>query len=125
MEIYSPKVIPFGDRTSAGIYANFFMGTKDDRVEYRIGGGEWKKMNYVEDVDPSYMALLYRWDTTDNLMAGRRPSNGVESTHLWRGGFPSDLELGEHTIEVRATDMFGRQFTQTKTVRVQQPAETE
>ncbi|HEU5146504.1 MAG TPA: calcineurin-like phosphoesterase family protein [Chryseosolibacter sp.] len=125
MEIYSPKVIPFGKRTSAGIYVNFFMGAKGDRVEYRIGGGDWKKMNYVEDVDPSYMALLYRWDTTDNLMPGRRPSNAVESTHLWRAGFPSDLKLGDHTIEIRATDMFGRQFTQTKTVRVQQPAETE
>ena len=125
MEIYSPKVIPFGGRTSAGIYVNFFMGTKDDLVEYRIGGGDWKKMNYVEDVDPSYMALLYRWDTTDILMPGRRPSNGVESTHLWRVGFPRNLKLGEHTIEIRATDMFGRQFTQTKKIKVQQPASPE
>lgn len=125
MEIYSPKVIPFKSRTSAGIYVNFFMGSKDDRVEYRVGGGDWNKMSYVEDVDPSYEALLYRWDVTETLMPGRRPSNGVESTHLWRGGFPANLALGEHTIEIRATDMFGRQFIETKKIKVQQPAQPE
>lgn len=125
MEIYSPKVIPFNDRTSAGIYVNFFMGTKGDQVEYRIGGGDWKKMTFVEDADPSYRALLYRWDTTDTLMPGRRPSNAVTSTHLWRGGFPSDLKLGEHTIEIRATDMFGRAFVQSKKIKVQEPVQSE
>ena len=120
MEIYAPKVVA-KDRTSAGIYVNFFMGTKNDLVEYRISNNPWQRMTYVEDSDPSFEALLYRWDTTEQLMPGRRPSNAVESTHLWRAGFPRNLSPGEHTIGIRATDMFGRQFTQTKQFKVQEP----
>lgn len=121
MEIYSPRVIPHSTRTSAGIYVNFFMGRGNDTVEYRIGEGDWRRMNYVEDTDPSYNALLYRWDITESLMPGRRPSNAVRSTHLWRAGFPAGLSLGEHIIEVRATDMFGRQFTERKIIKVEEP----
>lgn len=121
MEIYSPKVIPSNRRTSARIYVNFFMGSSRDRVEYRLDDGDWKAMDYVEDVDPSYNALLFKWDTVDTLMPGRRPSNPERSTHLWRAGFPTGLKPGEHRVAVRATDMFGRQFVQTKTVKVQEP----
>ncbi len=121
MEIYAPKVIPTGRRTTAGIYVNFFMGSRNDKVEYRIGGGDWKSMTFTEDVDPSYTALLYKWDMLDSLIPGRRPSNASKSTHLWRAAFPTGLAVGEHTIEVRATDMFGRTFTQTRKFRVQDP----
>ena len=121
MEIYSPKVIPHRARTSAGIFVNFFMGTQNDTVEYRIGDGDWQRMTYVEDTDPSYDALLYKWDITESLMPGRRPSNAVKSTHLWRAGFPAGLSLGEHIIEVSAVDMFGRRFTQRKTIKVEEP----
>jgi hypothetical protein len=124
MEIYSPKVIPQG-RTSAGIYVNFFMGSARDVVEYRIGNRNWEKMTHIEDNDPSFLALLYKWDNTETLMPGRRPSNAVKCTHLWRAGFPRDLPLGEHTIEVRVTDMFGRQFTQTRKIKVETPVAVE
>ena len=122
MELFAPKVIPYKKNTTAGVYANFFMGSKTDVVECRVDHGEWKRMSYAEDTDPSFLALLHEWDFTDNLMPGRRPSNAVASTHLWRGNFPADLALGEHTIEVKATDYYGRNFTQSIKVTVQEPA---
>jgi hypothetical protein len=87
---------------------NFFMGSKNDLIEYRIDQGAWHKMNYMEAVDPSYYAKLYEWDVTNKLLPGRRPSNAVSSTHLWSAPLKLDLAPGEHTIEVKATDRYGK-----------------
>lgn len=119
IDIFSPKVIPFQKRTSARIFANFFMGQERSKVEFRIDDKEWKDMDLAESHDPLFLDLLHRWDFTDKLMPGRRPSNPEESTHLWSGAFPANLTEGQHTIEVRATDMFGRAFTQQKTFKVE------
>lgn len=85
---------------------------------YRIDNGEWKRMNYQKNYDPMFLHKLHEWDFTEALIPGRRPSNPVESTHLWRGKIPTDLELGEHTIEIKATDMFGRTFTQKSSYKI-------
>lgn len=112
MEIFAPKVVQQNKRTSAGIYVNFFIGSEEDTLEYRIDNGEWKKMVYQPNYDPTFLHKLHEWDFTEELFPGRRPSNPVECTHLWRGSIPTDLEAGAHIIEVKATDMFGRTFTQ-------------
>lgn len=119
MEIFSPKVIPHGRSTTASLYVNFFMGHEGNKVEYRIDNGEWKAMRYVSEPDPSYLHRLHRWDYADTLMPGRRPSNAVNSTHLWKAGFPVNLADGEHTIEVRAEDMFGKVSVQKKAFKVE------
>ncbi len=118
MEIFAPKVVQQNKRTSAGIFANFFIGSADDKLEYRIDDGEWKAMAYQPNYDPSFLHKLHEWDFTEELMPGRRPSNPVECTHLWRASIPTDLEVGEHVIEIRATDMFGRTFTQKSSYRI-------
>ena len=123
IEIFTPKVVARGRNTSAEIFANFFMGTEGNRVEYRIDERKWSPMAYVKSSDPSYMSKLYKWDITDKLMRGRRPSNGVESTHLWSGSIPArSLEAGVHKVQVRATDMFGNVFTQEQSFSVEEPA---
>ncbi len=120
VSLYAPKVVA-SRRTSAMLYANFFMGKQGDVVEYRIDQQEWKKMDYTENADPSFMAGLFKWDFADELMPGRRPSNPENCTHLWGTRFPNNLQPGEHKVEVRATDMFGRTFNASRTFRVQQP----
>lgn len=121
IKIFAPKVVAKGRNTQAGIYANFFMGSQDDKVLYRIDGGEWKEMQKVEEFDPSYSLKVSEWDITEELMPGRRSSNPVISTHLWRGKIPTKLEVGEHKIEVKATDMFGRTFTAESSYRLEEP----
>lgn len=118
MNIYAPKVVEHDKKTSAGIYVNFFMGQKGDEVKYRVDNGEWKNMRYRKDYDPAYLHLLHEWDFTETLMLGKRLPNPQESTHLWRSGIPTDLPPGEHTIEVKATDMYGQTFIQEKTYRI-------
>ena len=41
-----------------------------------------------------------------------RPSNPTTCTHLWIAPIPTQLETGMHTIEVKATDIFGRTHIQ-------------
>lgn len=121
IKLFHPKVINQQKATSAGIFANFFMGDKNSQVEYRVGDGKWQKMTYVEAADPEYAGELYQWDISDKLLPGRRPSNPENCTHLWRGNIPKGLTAGEHQIAVRATDMFGKTFTQTGKIRYELP----
>lgn len=112
IQIFNPKVVGYKKRTSSKIYANFFMGTQNDAVEYRIDGGDWKQMDWTETADPAYLNNVFSWDLSDELKEGKRPSNPVLSTHIWMGNIATDLSIGIHEIEVRATDMFGRTYTQ-------------
>ncbi|SEK26168.1 calcineurin-like phosphoesterase C-terminal domain-containing protein [Parapedobacter koreensis] len=121
IKLFHPKVVAQGRGTSSSIFANFFMGREGDKVEYRVDNDEWKPMNHIEEPDPDFVWSLYRWDITEELMPGRRPSNAVTSTHLWRANVPTNLPIGVHQIEVRATDMFGRTFTQQSTYRLAEP----
>ena len=68
-------------------------------------------MRYLEGIDPNYYAKLIEWDFTDELIPGRRPSNAVTSTHLWTGSVNLNLPAGDHTIEVKAKDRFGKVHT--------------
>ncbi|KOH44096.1 calcineurin-like phosphoesterase C-terminal domain-containing protein [Sunxiuqinia dokdonensis] len=120
-EIFAPKVLEQNKRTSAGIVVNFFMGSERDTVYCRIDDGEWKRMSYMNDYDPAYLHLLHEWDFTEELLDGRRPSNPKASTHLWRTGIPNNLDVGDHTIEVKVTDQFGQTFTQSSSYRIEAP----
>lgn len=112
MEIFAPKVVANNRNTQAGVFVNFFMGTEGDTVLYRIDGGKWKPMEYVEEFDPSYVKSILEWDTTEELMPGRRGANPIKCEHLWKGKIPTrKLEIGEHIIEIKATDMFGKTHT--------------
>lgn len=72
MNIFAPKVVAKGRNTKAGIFVNFFMGSENDEVMYRVGNGNWKEMDYVQQHDPSYVEAVYQWDLADELMEGRR-----------------------------------------------------
>lgn len=114
LSVYNPKVVPYKGRwITSGIYANFFMGSDSDNVEYRVDDGNWVKMNKIDDYDPAYYRYMQDWDYDENVKPVRRPSNAQMSHHLWRANIPSNLSVGKHTIEVRATDMYGREFRQT------------
>lgn len=116
--IYAPKLVPQGKRSSAAIYANFYMGSQQDKVVCRIDQGKWKPMTWLETIDPNYFKTLIKWDDSKVLMNGRRPSRATRSTHLWTLAVPAKLAEGEHTIEVKATDMYGHAYTNKSTYRI-------
>ena len=121
ISIYNPKVVPYNGRWgNAGIYANFFMGTDDSTVEFRIDGGDWRKMSKVYDYDPAYYHYVQDWDYVEDVRWERRPSNPVRSTHLWRSAITYNYPVGTHKIEVRATDIFGRTFVSNSSYEIKE-----
>ena len=89
-------------------------------MEYRIDGGNWKKMKRVTDeADPTFTGLVREWDVADVALKGRRPnSTPAMCTHLWKGQLDHKIAPGEHLVEVRATDMFGRTYKETHRYKV-------
>lgn len=122
MRLYHRKVLtPVWWDGRGAVYANFFMGYKGAKMECRIDDGRWKPMRYVVDADPYYLAQNTMWDESDTLFRGRRPTESADCKHLWKAPLPCDIGIGTHQIEVRATDMFGRTFTQKSTYRIEEP----
>lgn len=119
IQLSVPKVIPHPSKTSAKIVANFFIGSKNDEVLYRIDGGKWDPMEFAETIDPAFAQSVYKWDTTGKLLTGKRPSNPEQSTHIWIGGFGNKLDLGKHTVDVKAKDMYGNEYTASESFEVQ------
>jgi hypothetical protein len=118
IRIHVPEVVRQAKWSSAAILANFFMGSDQDTLFCRIDNGEWEKMYHYETYDPNYYRQAFEWDYTPVLFEGSRPSYPTQCQHLWYGRLPADLPVGEHTIEVKALDMFGRTFTQTGIYRI-------
>jgi 3',5'-cyclic AMP phosphodiesterase CpdA len=108
MNIFAPKVVPHQKKTTAQIMVNFFIGGRGDLLEYRVDEGKWRKMSHVAAPDLNYLVKLLEWDFAEELLPGRRPSNPVNSAHVWIAPVPADLPAGRHTIEVRATDRYGK-----------------
>ncbi len=117
-EIFAPKVVAQNKVTSAGIYANYFMGSATDTLYYRIDSNNWQMMTCVKDYDPSYLHLLHEWDYSEILLDGSRPPNPALCSHLWRGSIPTFLPAGEHIIEIKAKDMYGRELTQKSSYKI-------
>ncbi len=102
--LHAPKVLRQGAYPAYGVYANFYMGDAQSRVEYRIDDGPWKPMQRVLQPDPALLAENIADDSAATLRGYDRSPEASISTHLWRGALPTDLAAGEHRIEVRAFD---------------------
>jgi len=121
MSIYHAKIVPYKTPSSTySVYANIFMASPDDVVEYKIDNGKWSKMASVNEVDPVYARYVQDWDYIETLVPGRRPSEPTNSLHLWKAKLPVNLPVGEHRIEVRTTDMYGRTFSQTSVYQIEE-----
>lgn len=118
MKIIAPSVVSEKHVRRYKFSVNFFMGKKGDNVQYRFGNEQWKNMTYVELPDPAYQYELLKYDIAEKLMEGRRPSNAVNSTHLWEAKFPNKLPVGKHDLQVKTIDMYGKVHTQTVTIEV-------
>jgi len=90
-------------------------------------------MTKVDKYDPFYQKIDQRWkrfaaidlretweetfDETTKFPGTPMPAPRI-STHLWEANIGSAFPEGRHIIEVRATDRYGRVFTDYSTIRV-------
>ncbi len=102
--LHLPKVLRQGAYPAWGVYANVYMGEVETRVEYRVDGGDWKPMKKVLQPDPALLVENVRDDLATELRGYDRSPEAKPSQHLWRGALPTDLPVGEHRVEVKASD---------------------
>ena len=121
MDITHPKVVMQNRHTPTYIVVNFFMGSSNNKVEYRIDEGPWNLMTRTVMYDPNYVNMLYQWNSSEETKLNRWPSDASLCSHIWRTRIPPNLPLGKHVIEVKATDIFGRNFIQKSEYRIDKP----
>jgi len=134
MNIHIPRGITQGSDENSVLSVNFFNGSWQTGVQYRIKGlTDWKTMKKTLKVDPYYAQLSRRWenfegmnmieqwennDTISQPFPGRGLMQGKPSSHLWEAPLGTDWPVGRHIIEVRVKDRYGRTFTDYQTLRV-------
>lgn len=102
--LHAPKVLRRGAYPAWGVFANFYMGDNDSRLEFRVDDGAWMPMKKVMLPDPALAEENMRDDQTTVLRGFDRSPEAAVSPHLWRGALPTKLAAGVHQVEVRAFD---------------------
>lgn len=112
MNIIHPKVMMEGSYGPSYITVNYFMGDKDDRVEYRIDGGKWIEMKHTLRTDPEYEFMYLTWERLDGSKPNHWPAYPTPCKHLWQAPIPcKGHPAGIYEIEVRATNRYGHVHT--------------
>ncbi|WP_244250643.1 calcineurin-like phosphoesterase C-terminal domain-containing protein [Arthrobacter crystallopoietes] len=99
---------------------NFWMGSTGSTVEAKIDGGETVPATRTQQLQGETVRVGAEWSDPVAIQEQFVHGGGLadRSMHLWRLELPSDLAVGEHTAEVTATDVHGREFTETLTFQV-------
>ncbi len=134
MNIHLPRGIVADKLDTVLLTVNFFNGSEQSKLEYRVKGiSEWKQMEKVEKYDPYYLKIDQRWKQFEKIDLKSKWEETFEpdvtppgspmpapriSTHLWETNLGSNFPAGRHVIEVRAKDRYGRVFTNYSSIRV-------
>jgi hypothetical protein len=116
--LHAPRVLRRGAYPAWGVYANVYMGHDGVPVEFRVDGGDWQAMKRVEQPDPRLLAENVADVQAARLRGYDRSPEATPSSHLWRAALPTKLEVGEHSVEVRAT-LDGREYRSRTTYHLQ------
>lgn len=99
---------------------NFYMGGTGSTVEVSIDGADPVEAARTQQMQGEGQLVGAEWSdpvaVQEQLVHGGSVAD--RSMHVWRVELPADLEPGEHTAEVVATDVHGREFTETLTFEV-------
>lgn len=99
---------------------NFWMGSTGSTVQVSIDGGEATEATRTQTLEGE--GALVGAEYSDPAAVQQQLVHGGSladrSMHLWQLQLPADLAVGEHTAEVTATDVHGRESTETLTFEV-------
>jgi hypothetical protein len=135
MNIYIPRGIAAGSSDTVQMVVNYFMGSEQTKVEYRIKDlSGWQPMTKTLMIDPFYEKLYKRWeffrkqellkkwksdpDYANEPLPGTSLPRKDRSPHIWTANLNKDLQAGEYVIEVRVKDRYNRTFQDHQLMRV-------
>lgn len=120
-EFTDPLVVSRADlAATTWLTTNFWMGGTGSTVTATLDGGESVEAVRTQPMRGEAPRIGAEW--SDPVAAQQQLVHGgsiaERSMHLWRVELPADLAAGTHTAEVTATDVHGREFTETLTFEV-------
>ncbi|MGI9466727.1 MAG: calcineurin-like phosphoesterase C-terminal domain-containing protein [Rubripirellula sp.] len=122
MNIYAPETVTRQELAEADLIVNVFNGSEKTKVRFRVGNqegnfGAWKPMKASRRADPAFVAEKKREEEVPNRPWTSLP--GAHSTpHIWISKLPLDLQPGTQIIEVRATNVIGKEVSSRRVIRV-------
>lgn len=110
-----PLSVPKADLANdTWLTTNFWMGSTGSTVKVSLDGAAPTKA--VRTQAMAGEGQLVGAEYSDPVAVQEQLVNGGSladrTMHLWRLELPSDLTVGKHTAQVTATDVHGREFTQ-------------
>lgn len=122
-EFTDPLTVAQEELAETWLTTNFWMGSTGSTVEVSIDGGEQIPAERTQQMEGEAPKVGVEW--SDPAAVQKQLVHGGSiadrAAHLWRLPLPADLEAGEHTAEVTATDVHGREYTETLTFTVSGP----
>jgi calcineurin-like phosphoesterase family protein len=120
-EFTDPLVVSRADLAgTTWLTTNFWMGSTGSTVTATLDGGEPVEAVRTQPMQGEAPKVGAEW--SDPVAVQQQLVHGgsiaERSMHLWRLELPADLAVGTHTAEVTATDVHGREFTETLTFEV-------
>ncbi|WP_374727596.1 calcineurin-like phosphoesterase C-terminal domain-containing protein [Haloactinomyces albus] len=99
---------------------NFWMGSTGSTVEVSLDGGQALQAVRTQPMNGETPRVGAEWSDPVAVQEQLAHGGGLadRTMHLWRLQLPADLAVGEHTAQVTATDVHGREYTKTITFEV-------
>ena len=117
LRIEAPIAIKSTDSEKTVVYVNVFSGSEKSTVKLRVNDGPWLNLKKTVEIDPYYARL--REEEIKNKAPGPELSSPTSSSHLWKGPLPANLPKGAHTLHAVTRDMYGREFSVKRVLRVE------
>ena len=116
LRIHAPVSLAATDLAKTSVYVNVFAGSEKSTVKLRVNGGKWTTLKKTVEPDPYYVKLR----NTEIANKVKPELNApTASDHLWKGPLPTKLPKGAHLLEAVTRDMYGREYTARRILRVE------
>jgi len=122
MNLYAPETVAQQDLAKTDLIANVFNGSEKTSVSFRVGKqngefGKWQSMKPTRMADPAFKAEKEREESVPNRPWTSLP--GAHSTpHIWTAKLPADITPGTQVVEVRATNVIGKEVSGRRIIHV-------
>ena len=116
LRIHAPVALAAADVAKTSVYVNVFAGSEKSTVKLRVNGGKWTPLKKTIEPDPYYVQL-HAAEKLAKVSPELNPAR--DSYHLWKGPLPAKLPKGAHLLEAITRDMYGREYTAKRILRVE------
>ena len=116
LRIHAPVALAAADVAKTSVYVNVFAGSEKSTVKLRVNGGKWTPLRKTIEPDPYYVQL-HAAEKLAKVSPELNPAR--DSYHLWKGPLPAKLPKGAHLLEAVTRDMYGREYTAKRILRVE------